>query len=185
MEGQKRGEKEDERRRRKRDGECLTQIREQDRKRRNRRKSRRKTVRLAFSTLLTTSRFLWLYLSTTQPFPFFSSPLLSDSASLLAVTDASSLLFVLAFFNVIFLVFVSGQCLCSREFSTSNLRLHDIHFSMFLCVSRRRCFIAQPSALFLICTPSLKHKILETAAAQSSVFLNLPVKQHVRSQQGQ
>lgn len=114
-----------------------------------------------------------------------SNFLLSDSASLLAVTDASSLLFVLAFFNVIFLVFVSGQCLCSREFSTSNLRLHDIHFSMFLCVSRRRCFIARPSALFLICTPSLKHKILETAAAQSSVFLNLPVKQHVRSQQGQ
>lgn len=178
MEGQKRGEKEGERRRRKRGGERSTQIREQDRKRRNRRKSRRKTVRLAFSTLLTTSRFLWLYLSTTQ--------LLSDSASLLAVTDASSLLFVLAFFNVIFLVFVSGQCLCSREFSTSNLRLHDIHFSMFLCVSRRRCFIARPSALFfLICTPSLKHKILETTAAQSSVFLNLPVKQHVRSQQGQ
>lgn len=46
--------------------------------------------------------------------PFFS--LSSVSASLLVVTDASSLLFVLAFFNVLFLVFVSGQCLCPCEF---------------------------------------------------------------------
>lgn len=38
---------------------------------------------------------------------FFPLPSVSDS--LLVVTDASSLLFVLAFFNVIFLVYVSGQ----------------------------------------------------------------------------
>lgn len=47
-------------------------------------------------------------------FLFFSLSLLA--ASFLAVTDASSLLFVLAFFNVLFLGFVSGQCLCPGEF---------------------------------------------------------------------
>lgn len=52
-------------------------------------------------------------LSTTPSFHFF--PLSSVSACLV-VTDASSLLFGLAFFNVLFLVFVSGQCLCPCEF---------------------------------------------------------------------
>lgn len=43
----------------------------------------------------------------------------------LVVTDASSLLFVLAFScSVSFLVFVSGQCLCPREFLAPSPLLH-------------------------------------------------------------
>lgn len=78
-------------------------------------------------------------------FFFFSLP--SVSASLLVVTDASSLLFVLAFFNVLFLVFVSGQCLCPCEFPASNLHLHDAQSSMFPPSEQRARLIARSSPL--------------------------------------
>lgn len=95
---------------------------------------------------------------------FFSLPSVS---ACLVVPDASSLLFVLAFFNVLFLGFVSGQCLCPREFSALNLHLGDVHSSMIPRSKQRARLVARFSPTCLLAHTHIKHTDWQTTKWRS------------------
>lgn len=102
----------------------------------------------------------------------FSSPFVSAHPPV--VNDASLLLFVLAIFNVLLVVFCQWYGLCSCEFPVRTCIFTTQSEACFLCMSTHR-----QSVLPLFLSLNTHTHTLETHSEVVAVFLNLLLKQHV------